>query len=245
LSQIQRLIELIETIDDKKRFENLKIRDQRILTMLIYSLWGRNGAIVSFKDFFDRLNRNDTIKKEIIDLLKIKQSLIDSFTKPALLPFEFPVEIHGLYTRDEILAAAGLLTFDHQASLREGVKYVRDIKTDLLFVTLNKTESDYSSTTMYDDYALSEIRFHWQSQSTTSETSPTGCRYIHHNERGNTILLFVREHKSINGLACPYYFLGPVAYETHAGSRPMSITWKLQNPMPAHLLRQTARLATA
>ncbi len=245
LSQIQRLIELIETIDGKKRFANLKIRDQRILTMLIYSLWGRNGAIVSFKDFFERLNRNGTMKKEIIDLLKIKQSFIDSFTTPVLLPFEFPVEIHGLYTRDEILAAAGVLTIDHQASLREGVKYVREIKTDLLFVTLNKTESDYSATTMYDDYALSEVRFHWQSQSTTSETSPTGRRYIHHTKRGNTILLFVREHKNINGLACPYYFLGPVDYEDHSGSRPMSITWKLQNPMPVHLLRQTARLATA
>jgi len=215
------------------------------LTMFITSLWGRNGTVSTFKDFFVRLIRNDTMKKEVVDLLNIKLAMIDSFTRPISLPFEFPAEIHGLYTRDEILAAVGLLTVDNQISIREGVKYVRELNADLLFVTLNKTKTDYSPTTMYEDYAISEELFHWQSQSTTSETSPTGCRYIQHRERGNQILLFVREHKKINGLACPYNFLGPVDYVEHSGSRPMSIIWKLQNPMPAHLLRQTARLATA
>jgi len=242
---INRLIKLIEISTEDNPLENLEIRDQRILTMFIYSLWGRNGTVSSFKEFFVRLNKNDTMKKEVVDLLNIKLAMIDSFTRPISLPFEFPAEIHGLYTRDEILAAVGLLTVDNQISIREGVKYVRELNADLLFVTLNKTKTDYSPTTMYEDYAISEELFHWQSQSTTSETSPTGCRYIQHRERGNQILLFVREHKKINGLACPYNFLGPVDYVEHSGSRPMSIIWKLQNPMPAHLLRQTARLATA
>ena len=242
---INRLIKLIEISTEDNPLENLAIRDQRILTMFICSLWGRNGTVSTFKEFFVRLNRNDTMQKEVVDLLNIKLAMIDSFTRPILLPFEFPAEIHGLYTRDEILAAVGLLTVNNQISIREGVKYVRELNADLLFVTLNKTESDYSPTTMYEDYAISEELFHWQSQSTTSETSPTGCRYIQNRKRGNPILLFVREHKKINGLACPYNFLGPVDYVEHSGSRPMSIIWKLQNPMPAHLLRQTARLATA
>lgn len=46
------------------------------------------------------------------------------------------------------------------------------------------------------DYSISESLFHWQSQSTTSEESPTGRRYIHHRERGSRVLLFVREHKT-------------------------------------------------
>lgn len=63
--------------------------------------------------------------------------------------------------------------------MREGVKWLPDQKTDLLFVNLNKTEKDFSPTTMYEDYAISETLFHWQSQSTTSSDSPTGQRYIH------------------------------------------------------------------
>ena len=34
--------------------------------------------------------------------------------------------------------------------------------------------------------------------------------------------MFVREHKSVNGLSSPYYFLGPADYVSHTGSRPIS-----------------------
>ncbi len=70
-----------------------------------------------------------------------------------------------------------------------------DKKTDILFVTLDKSEKDYSPTTLYEDYAINEVLFHWQSQSTTSDTSTTGKRYINHKKTGNIILLFVREKK--------------------------------------------------
>jgi len=80
------------------------------------------------------------------------------------------------------------------------------------WLTLDKTESEYSPTTMYQDYAISDILFHWQSQSTTLEASPTGRRYIGHKHIGHTILLFVREQSAKNGLSSPFYFLGPADY---------------------------------
>jgi len=127
--------------------------------------------------------------------------------------------------------------------MREGVKYLPTINTDLFLITLNKTDKDYSPTTMYEDYATSEDRFHWQSQSTTSEKSPTGQRYINHEFRNSTVLLFVREDKKINNLNMPYYFLGPATYVSHEGSRPISIVWRLTSPMPGKLIRTTERLA--
>jgi hypothetical protein len=110
---------------------------------------------------------------------------------------------------------------------------------------LYKSEKDYSPTTMYEDYAISDTLFHWQSQSTTSDTSPTGRRYIHHRKTGNKILLFVREHKQENDFTAPYDFLGPANYIKHEGSRPMSITWELENPMPAHLWKETGKLVVS
>lgn len=92
---------------------------------------------------------------------------------------------------------------------------------------------------------MDEALFHWQSQSTTRDTSPTGQRYIHHEKQGHQILLFVREQKMSNGLACPYYFLGPATYVHHTENRPMSIVWRLKYPMPARLIRTTRRLAVA
>jgi hypothetical protein len=153
-----------------------------------------------------------------------------------------PLDLHCRYTRDEILAAFGLATAENRFEFREGVKYLENDKTDLFFITLYKSEKDYSPTTMYEDYAISDSRFHWQSQSTTSETSPTGQRYIHHRKTGNKILLFVREHKQENDFTAPYDFLGPANYVKHEGSRPMSITWELENQMPAHLWKETGKL---
>ena len=129
--------------------------------------------------------------------------------------------------------------------MREGVKHLPDLPADVFMVTLNKTDDHYSPTTMYEDYAISDTLFHWQSQSTTSDTSPTGRRYIEHEQRGHWILLFVREDRRHNNQACPYHFLGPASYVSHTGSRPISITWRLHHPMPAHLLRETSRLITA
>ena len=97
--------------------------------------------------------------------------------------------------------------------------------------------------TMYRDYSVSEDLFHWQSQSTTSEGSKTGQRYIHHREMGTKILLFVREYKSDVGGAVPYTFLGPVDYVSHSGSCPMNILWRLETAIPAKFLGRTNQTA--
>ncbi len=117
-------------------------------------------------------------------------------------------------------------------------------KAGRIFVTLNKSDKDYSPTTMYNDYSINEDLFHWQSQSTTAETSATGKRYIHHREQGSKILLFVREHKTdrVKSNAEAYTFLGTANYVQHEGSRPMNITWSLERPIPAKFLKKTNKL---
>lgn len=89
-----------------------------------------------------------------------------------------------------------------------------------------------------------ESFFHWQSQSTTAENSPTGQRYIHHKERGSKVLLFVREFKAdrVTGGAEAYTYLGTANYVKHEGSRPMNITWRLDRLIPAKFLKKTNKL---
>ncbi len=130
------------------------------------------------------------------------------------------------------------------STVREGVKWLADKKTDVLFVTLNKSDKDYSPTTMYKDYSISETLFHWQSQSTTGEESPTGKRYINHKEKGEqNLLLCVREAKKDKwGNTAPYTVLGFANYVKHEGSKPMSITWELEQEIPAKYLKETKKL---
>lgn len=150
-----------------------------------------------------------------------------------------PLDLHCTYTRDQLLVA---LDFMNPNSVREGVKWLPDKQIDVLFVTLNKSDKDYSPTTMYNDYSINEELFHWQSQSTTTDTGTVGQRYIHHRERSSKVLLFVREFKSDLVGAAPYTFLGTANYVKHNGSRPMNITWKLDHPIPAKYLKKTKKL---
>lgn len=220
-------------------------KEKAVLTMFLFTLWNNRPPETSFEKNFVRLAANPTLAQEAGELAAYLVERTDTLVVKPDLPYFCPLSVHGCYTRDEILAALGYLTFEKRVSVREGVKYLPNLKTDVFFITLNKTEKDYSPTTMYDDYALDESHFHWQSQSTTSETSPTGMRYSHHQQQKNQILLFVRAMKKENNLACPYYFLGPADYVSHTGSKPMSIIWRLRSPMPGRLIRTTARLVAA
>ena len=240
---INNLLHWLNNSFDEKDLTDNEIKQ---LTMLHYTLWNKTFEAENVSQSFKRLNENAILKNELKDLLTLCKKSILSVTEKINLPFETPLRLHGKYTRDEILVALGKSTLNYQHVSREGSVYLKELNTSIFFITLNKSEKHYSPTTLYDDYAISEKLFHWQSQSTTSDTSPTGLRYINHNEKEQTILLFVRELNVIGtGLAEPFYFLGPVKYIDHEGSKPINFTWELFYPMPAHLIRETAHLSIA
>ena len=176
-----------------------------------------------------------------MELLRYRYEKIDFIDEPVDLGFDCPLDLHCTYTRDQLLVA---LDFLKPSTVREGVKWLPEKQLDVFFVTLNKSDKDYSPTTMYNDYSINESLFHWQSQSTTAENSATGQRYIHHRERGSKVLLFVREFKSdrVTGGAEAYTYLGTANYVKHQGSRPMNITWHLDRPIPAKFLKKTNKL---
>lgn len=176
---------------------------------------------------------------ELYELLALNLERIDFIDQPVPLGFDCPLDLHCTYTRDQILIAMDYMT---PKNVREGVKWLPDKQVDVFFITLNKADKDYSPTTMYNDYSINESLFHWQSQSTTSDTASTGQRYINHRQRGSKVVLFVREFKQDGIGAAPYTCLGTAAYVKHTGSKPMNITWHLDQPIPAKYLRKTNKL---
>lgn len=234
--QIQRLLDYLAS-------PGLKASDSQLtlIEMLHTSLWGTQFKDRNLDDAKRQLIENRSVVNDLRLVLEhqLKYSIRSSVF--ACTDFE-PLSIHSTYTRDEILVGLGHWSFNRRPSQREGVLHLKDRKLDVFFVTLQKSEDEYSPTTMYEDYLISHDLFHWQSQSNTSEQSATGQRYIRHAEMGYTPLLFVRETKTLaSGLTSPYAFLGPCQYESHVGSRPMSITWRLKYSVPAHLYRAMAR----
>jgi superfamily II DNA or RNA helicase len=211
---------------------------ERRRAMLHVTLWGDDGVSMSIDNADERLRANRSALADLKAVLDYR--LHHTRTRPTeLLPdLTGPLALHAEYTRDEALIGLGHWSLDRRPDFREGVLHIPGRKIDAFFITLQKTEEAYSPTTMYEDYAISDELFHWQSQSTTSAESPTGERYIRHHEHGYTPLLFVRERKLLpGGLASPYAFLGPAHYVSHEGSRPLSIVWRLRTPMPTRLAR--------
>lgn len=218
--------------------------EERMLQMFQFTIWQKSFEECGFTSLLDgvmEVRKNLTLCAELLELLQYNFGRIDFIDERVEVGFDCPLDLHCDYTRDQILVA---LDFLKPSTVREGVKYLPDQKIDIAFVTLNKSDKDYSPSTMYQDYSVGEEFFHWQSQSTTSENSPTGQRYIHHREKGTLFLLFVRENKTdrVSGGAGVYTFLGKANYVQHEGSRPMSILWKLERPIPVRLQKKTNEL---
>ena len=210
--------------------------DERMSQMLQFTIWHK-----SVDNPIQLILANPVMHAEIIELLEYQLSKIDFVDESVELGFDCPLDLHCTYSRDQILVA---MDFMKPATVREGSKYLQDKEIDLLFVTLNKSEKDYSPTTMYNDYSINEELFHWQSQSNTSVTSPTGLRYINQRTKSNKILLFVRDAKNdpILGVADSYTFLGKVEYVEHNSSQPINITWKLSKAIPAKFYKKSNKL---
>jgi hypothetical protein len=131
---------------------------------------------------------------------------------PWTLPI--PVRVLGGYSRAEIEAAFGVLAFEAPWIHREGVLWHQPSATDLLFITLRKSEALFSPSTRYRDLALGPSLFHWESQSTTTGAAATGQR------RQGTVTE-------------PFLCLGFARYENHEGERPMAVRWRLEREIPA------------
>ena len=235
------LLKLLPNLDDTD-FGALTPMEQRMLQMFYITVWLKSAESWDSDEVLDNLyalSDSPVMLGELMELLQYKYDNIDFIDQPVNLGFDCPLDLHCTYTRDQLLVA---MDFMNPNSVREGVKWLSEKQIDVLFVTLNKSDKDYSPTTMYNDYSINETLFHWQSQSTTTDTSSVGQRYINHRKRGSKVLLFVREVKNDVVGAAPYTFLGTVNYVTHTGSRPMNITWKLDHPIPAKYLKKTNKL---
>ena len=248
LKAIGRLIH----VDDRERIESwqeilntgrsgqistLLGRNYRLRLMLFGIFGGRRQSINEADEVLERIRESAELRRELGDLLKILADRIRTVSEPLDPSGDVPLASHATYTLREIVAA--YKQTDERGVLivpQGGVLWNRPTQTDLLFVTLEKSDKDYSPTTRYADYPISPTLFHWESQNNASPVTPTGRRYVEQSARGTNVVLFVRERKKDGrGETLPYHCLGRVHYQCHESERPMKILWKLERPMPGWL----------
>jgi len=187
-----------------------------------------------------RLRQNASAGSEFEELCGVLFDGVKLHTNEDPNMADCPIFLHRQYMRDEVLVGLGLPELVGARHTQTGRFWVEAINTEIFFVTLDKSEKAFSPSTRYEDFAVSRTRFHWQSQSTTGENSPTGQRYVRQRQNGAQFLLFVRPKRGD-----PFLFLGRLNYVSHSGSRPMSIYWDLEHPMPAWFFEICASLRAA
>lgn len=228
---------MIAYLEEKAQAESEE--EQLMLNLFYYTFYRTAPANLGFEGIeagIQSVVACEACKDEILDIMRFNLAHIDFVDQRNDLPYACPLDLHCKYSTDQVLAAFGYWNEEKAPSFREGVKYFEDKKTDIFFITLNKSDKDFSPSTLYEDYAINEHLFHWQTQSKISEQTNTAQRYINHKKTGNRIALFVREYKEENNYTAPFMFLGEAEYVRHEGSKPMSVIWRLKQDMPAALV---------
>lgn len=232
-------------VDDPYRLEAMKLvasgqmtdeqlaePRRRTLQMLAYQIDSHHSQLGSGEAFASRIVQDEAIRSEmnsLADLLRVQNRM---HTRPIPGLEDTPLCLHSRYKAREILTAVQWLTAEKRAPFQAGVLPLAAKKTELLFVTLDKTQG-YHDAIAYHDYAISTELFHWQSQNSAGPDTMAGRRYLESGTNGWQFQLFVRTHQSD-----PYRACGPVSLESAEGDRPMSIVWRLATPLPIELFRE-------
>ena len=235
---IEFLIKKLQQIECLE-LKGLSTKELIMFDMFYITLFGKSFELSDDNEVtsnLQKLKQSKNLIAETVEILSIKLDTVGLVSPVLDLGYECPLDVHCTYSRDQLFVALG---FKNPGTIREGVKFLKEIKTDVLLVTLNKSDKEYSPSTMYDDYSISEDQFCWQTQSTISDHTATAKRYF---EDKGKILLFVRETKKTLLGSAPYTFLGTVHHLSHSGNRPVSIIWKLDYKIPPRYLKKTNKL---
>jgi superfamily II DNA or RNA helicase len=252
--QIERALGRMLHVDDPLRLDGIRVLvtaptpptadDKDPVQRLLFALLGYvRRPFSELSAAWAALWSSDTLRTEILELLDILADRVRRVTYPldgALS--KLPLRVHATYTLDEVMTA-----FDERNSkggikrIQTGSFYSEAWSTDLHFITLEKSEKEYSPTTLYNDYAISPVRFHWETVGNCHEGTETARRYLRTTRGANVHgLAFVRQRRTDSrGETMPYVFLGEVFYATHRGNRPMQMEWDLAHPMPASFFQAT------
>jgi superfamily II DNA or RNA helicase len=209
-----------------------------------YRIWGKPGRqlrMTSIEESYRRAAQNPSLLRDLEEVLAWADEESRVGGASLNLPFPCTLELHATYGSDEIKAALGGASFESAGIPGVGVHDFTQIKTVGALVTFQRTEKEFSPTTMYQNFPVSRELLHWETQAQTSQASKMGQKLIHHEVLGYTMLFFVRSCKRVDGVTAPFTFLGPAKLVSFQSERPIQMVWRLEHPMPVEMFEKNRR----
>lgn len=225
----------------KVRCEDLSKTDQNRLMMLYYDLFDESSKFADIQEMIDALGADTCFCNELKEVLPVLMQSNKAYEKDdnSGIP-DFPLKLHGIYTKAQIQAAIGTSTLERKSSCREGVERNKALKLEAMFVDIIK-DREIGSSTDYDDKALTPYLFQWDTQNRVKPDSAEGQAYINETQ---TMLLFVREQNKFaddKNRTMGYVYLGRVKlnsweYKKLDTRYQMQIIWKMLEPIPGSVM---------
>ena len=229
-------IERLAKSEFKVDVENMSYVEQQMSLMLYYDLFQDAGQYMSLQNMFDDLSSDELFCSEMKELAVLLKNRCEAYEmKDNSSIMNFPLKLHGVYTKDQIFVAVGTSSIGKKSSCREGCERNKLLNIEAMFVDIIKDREEGSNTN-YNDFAINESLFNWESQNRVSPASQAGQNYINESQ---TMLLFVRQQDSYpedKGRTMGFTYLGEVNLVKWQGARPMEIIWHLKTPMPASVV---------
>lgn len=229
--------------DGMRHPANPSSRENKFLQLFYYTVWmddvdkvnkTYNQSFDSLEDAVCSVANLEWFMDELRFMVSLRSSQLSQTTKWLKVDDQGEIELYGCYSADEIH-----LLLENKLGRWQvfGTQYNMERKFAMVFVTLNKSDKDYSPSTLYEDYAISPQQFHWQSMNKVRKNSEEGLRISEQRTNGWKYLLFVRDAKQDEyGITNAYYCLGFMDYESSHGECPMNVVWNMHNNIPGFIL---------
>lgn len=242
LNYLQKIME-----NGMKQIDSPKPRYQKFFDLFYYTVWlddinkvnrTYGTTFVSKEQAVESVGELKWFIEELHFMVTLRLSQLSKTTQWIKIDDEAEIELYGCYSADEIH-----LLLENKLGRWQvlGTQYNMERKFAMVFVTLNKSDKDYSPSTLYEDYAISPEQFHWQSMNKVREDSEEGRRIIQQRTNGWKFILFVRDTKQDEyGITNAYYCLGLMDFNSSHGECPMNVVWDMKNAIPGFVL-ETAK----
>ncbi|MCY4207403.1 MAG: DUF3427 domain-containing protein [Roseovarius sp.] len=189
-----------------------------------------------YAKYLDASRNDGTIGKMVLELVEYRLAQAVANAKGDGKPSPQTPDLSGRpklwneYRREEIPRFFGE-TFN-RGKWNQGIVVMHDAKAMILLVTLEKSGLAVGS--HYKDYFETPEEFIWQSQTSTKKGDLHG-RIISGFEKGWNVHMFVRGSKLRRKRAAPFRYIGIVEFKDWKGERPITVTWRLQEPLPIRI----------
>ena len=227
--------------DFKIKVDMLTPIDKKRLLMFYYDLFENAGYFNNLQKMVDELATDYYFCVELKEIISLLLQRTKAYEKEdnSMLP-DFPLKLHGVYTKAQIQVAIGTSTLEKKSSSREGMERNKKLNLEAMFVDIIKNREE-GSTTDYDDKALSPYLFQWDTQNRVKPDSNEGKAYINQTQ---TMLLFIREQKNFaedKSRTMGYVYLGRVRlhkweYKNLGTRKQMQIVWNMIEPIPGSIM---------